>query len=151
MKQVYLYRKEDVTGFSGIGIVWRGYEFSNGWVIGEWVTNHYASSRVFYPDISALAEIHGHEGRTKVIEEKNTENCFQLVAHPDQTIDGNPFVAEGAILPSGATVCCYYAKYTSLATYNRLADLTGMLTKSKLVSFKESPSPDVYLREKVFK
>jgi hypothetical protein len=151
MQKIFLNRLEDVTGFSGTGIVWSGYKFNNGWLIGEWVTNNYASSRVFYPNVVALAEIHGHDGRTKVIEEDSTENCFQLVAHPDDTIDGNPFVAEGAVLPSGSAVCCYYAKYTSLATYDKLADLTGMLTRSQLVVFKQPPPPGVYLREKVFK
>jgi hypothetical protein len=65
MRTFHLDRSEDHTGTSGTGKVAEGVVFSNGWCALTWLTEN--TSVVFYPSISVLEAIHGHEGRTRVV------------------------------------------------------------------------------------
>ena len=59
-----LYRKEDVTGMSGCGIIAEGSEYSNGYVSLTWMTPHI--SLTWFTSIHELRTIHGHGGKTVV-------------------------------------------------------------------------------------
>jgi hypothetical protein len=65
MRLFELHRAEDVHGVSGTGTVAEGVEFSNGRVAIEWLTS--TPSTNIYDNIKQVDEIHGHEGRTKVV------------------------------------------------------------------------------------
>ncbi len=65
MKRFILQRTEDLTGVSGTGEVAEGVVFYNGWVALIWKTG--ISSLVFYPSITNVETIHGHDGKTKVV------------------------------------------------------------------------------------
>lgn len=60
-----LVRDEDETGISGIGVVAEGVEFSNGMCAMSWLTAMH--SVAVYPNVRQLEAIHGHNGRTKVV------------------------------------------------------------------------------------
>jgi hypothetical protein len=60
-----LERTEDVNGLSGTGVVAEGIEFSNRWCILNWLV--YPYSDFWYPTYQDIQEIHGHEGKTKLI------------------------------------------------------------------------------------
>lgn len=64
MRLFYLYRKEDVSGRSGTGIVAEGVEFTNGQCVMHWLTPF--SSITVYPTIKELTNIHSHDGKTEV-------------------------------------------------------------------------------------
>lgn len=71
-----LQRDEDVHGVSGTGDVAEGVVFSNGYAVMTWLTP--LTSVAVYHSIDVLEQIHGHEGRTKVVwidgvEEKTTK------------------------------------------------------------------------------
>jgi hypothetical protein len=61
----YLDRLEDVSGTSGIGRVAEGVVFSNGWCALTWLTAH--TSVAFYPSLTAVESIHGHNGCTRIV------------------------------------------------------------------------------------
>jgi hypothetical protein len=61
----YLHRDEDLTGTSGEGIVAYGAVLPSGKAIIEWVTH--LTSVAIYDSLVVLEQIHGHEGRTKII------------------------------------------------------------------------------------
>ena len=65
MKVFYLERDVDATGVSGTGRVAEGVEFTNGWCALTWLTAH--TSVAYYPSLSELEAIHGHEGRTRTV------------------------------------------------------------------------------------
>jgi len=65
MRRFYLQRDEDATGISGTGKVAEGILFSTGWVALTWLTE--VSSLVFYPAMTNVEYIHGHEGRTRIV------------------------------------------------------------------------------------
>jgi hypothetical protein len=60
-----LYRQEDETGVSGTGLVAYGVEFPDGRCVMRWNTN--TRSTAVYDDIGDLEQVHGHEGKTKII------------------------------------------------------------------------------------
>lgn len=62
LRRFILERHEDVSNFSGAGIVVEGVEFSNGWVALTWRTH--LTSVCFYPSVKVAEEIHGHDGMT---------------------------------------------------------------------------------------
>lgn len=67
MRRFKLQRDEDVTGFSGTGVVADGVEFSPGGVAvvrwrGEW-----ASTVIHERGVASVEAIHGHDGRTRVV------------------------------------------------------------------------------------
>lgn len=61
----YLQRDVDETGISGTGIVAVGAVLPSGSCTLEWCTFH--SSIGIYKNLAQIEEIHGHEGKTKVI------------------------------------------------------------------------------------
>ena len=60
-----LQRDEDGTGTSGEGIVAYGAVLPSGKAILEWVTR--LTSVAIYDSLAVLEQIHGHEGRTRII------------------------------------------------------------------------------------
>jgi hypothetical protein len=64
-KRFYLQRDEDVSGLSGTGRVAEGIEFVNGLVALSWLSPH--PSVLVYPNMRQIAELHGHEGKTKIM------------------------------------------------------------------------------------
>lgn len=62
MRRFLLRRIEDVSGISGLGIVAEGVQFSSGWCVLAWVTDH--RSIAFYESLDELMAIHGHNGAT---------------------------------------------------------------------------------------
>jgi len=65
MKLFELYRDEDETRISGVGIVAEGVEFYDGTVAMRWKTKF--NSTVIYDNISDLESIHGHNGKTRIV------------------------------------------------------------------------------------
>ncbi len=66
MRLFELRRTEDESGISGTGTVAQGVIFDNGWCALTWLTPH--TSVVFYTSISEVVAIHGHGGKTKVVQ-----------------------------------------------------------------------------------
>ncbi len=64
MRRFILYRHQDETGISGIGIVAEGVRFSDGRVVLMWLTR--VRSVVFYDAMEDVIAIHGHQGKTEV-------------------------------------------------------------------------------------
>jgi hypothetical protein len=65
VKNFYLVRDEDVSGISGTGVIGVGVIFPNGRVVFQWAS--YRTSLEIVESIDNLMEIHGHEGRTKLV------------------------------------------------------------------------------------
>ena len=66
MKLFELRRKEDATGVSGTGTVAQGIIFDNGKVSLCWLTQY--TSVAVYDSIEEVIKIHGHEGKTRVVQ-----------------------------------------------------------------------------------
>jgi hypothetical protein len=66
MKLFELQRKEDETGVSGTGTVAQGVIFDNGKVCLTWLTKY--SSVAVYDSIEEVIQIHGHDGKTLVVQ-----------------------------------------------------------------------------------
>jgi hypothetical protein len=64
-RRFYLYRTEDWSGVSGVGVVATGVQFSDGNCALRW--NSEFKSTAVYDDIETVENIHGHGGRTKVM------------------------------------------------------------------------------------
>lgn len=60
-------RDEDVNGVSGTGRVAEWVEFSDGTVVVRWLSNQ-ASTNI-YQNAKQAEGIHGHNGRTRMVEE----------------------------------------------------------------------------------
>lgn len=73
MKLFNLFRKKDVNGFCGIGVISEGVIFTDGTVCMKWLSD--ISSTVIYKSIDDVIKIHGHNGDTelKYIEEMEIE------------------------------------------------------------------------------
>ena len=65
LKQFWLERNTDATGTSGIGTVAVGVIMPSGKAVLEWLGDK--NSVAIYKDIDEVEEIHGHNGKTKVI------------------------------------------------------------------------------------
>lgn len=65
IKEFHLFRKKDISGTSGVGIVARGVILPSGKCALEWTTFH--SSICIYQNIEDVTSIHGHNGATEVI------------------------------------------------------------------------------------
>ena len=65
MRPFWLQRVEDESGVSGEGLVAEGVVFSSGWCALTWLTGH--KSVAFYPSLEEIEAIHGHDGKTKII------------------------------------------------------------------------------------
>ena len=64
MKRFRLFRKDDVSGVSGIGFVAEGILFSNGKAVMCWTTKY--STIVVFDSIADVISIHGHNGSTEI-------------------------------------------------------------------------------------
>ena len=60
-----LYREEDESGVSGVGVVAYGVEFPDGVVALRWGSQ--PASTATYDNIEDMEAIHGHDGKTRVI------------------------------------------------------------------------------------
>lgn len=65
MKAFNLVRTEDVSGVSGTGTVAEGALFSDGTCVIRWLSKHPSTN--IYNSLEQVEQIHGHEGRTKVV------------------------------------------------------------------------------------
>lgn len=63
-RRFYLFRKEDVSGVSGLGKVAEGVEFENGMCALSF-SSSYPHTNV-YANMRAVQEVHGHEGKTEI-------------------------------------------------------------------------------------
>lgn len=63
----HIEREEDVSGVSGIGVVAVGVIWPSGEVEIEWIVPGKPESRTKYENLDEVIQIHGHEGRTKVV------------------------------------------------------------------------------------
>lgn len=66
MKLFELHRDEDVSNVSGVGVVAEGVEFSDGKVALRWIVGEHRSTAV-WDSMDAVAAIHGHNGKTRVV------------------------------------------------------------------------------------
>ena len=66
MNKFWLRRLEDKTGISGVGIIAEGIEFSNGKCVISWLTEF--KSIGIYNSIEDVKKIHGHNGKTEILE-----------------------------------------------------------------------------------
>jgi len=73
MRRFQLYRKRDISGVSGTGIVAEGVLFGNGSVALRWLTNG-VHSIVIHQNVQAMMKVHGHNGATIIhwIDEQET-------------------------------------------------------------------------------
>ncbi len=67
MKAFSVVRYEDPSGISGIGLVAEGVVFSTGRVVIQWLTT--VRSVAIYDSLEDAIKIHGHEGKTKFLDE----------------------------------------------------------------------------------
>jgi len=58
-------RDQDVSGFSGTGVVAEGVEFGDGRVVMRWVTRD-VHSIVLHASIDELLKVHGHNGASHI-------------------------------------------------------------------------------------
>jgi hypothetical protein len=65
MRLFVLVRDQDVSGFSGTGVVAEGVEFGDGRVVMRWVTNG-VHSMVLHASIDELLKVHGHNGASRI-------------------------------------------------------------------------------------
>jgi len=84
MRLFELRRTEDESGVSGTGTVAQGVIFDNGWCALTWLTDH--TSVAFYTSVDEVIAIHGHNGKTRVVQiadcdrsrvQPLRENCAQ--------------------------------------------------------------------------
>ncbi len=65
MRLFVLERREDESGVSGNGVVAEGCEFTGGACVMTWLVGPTRSVGV-YPNVKALEQVHGHDGKTLV-------------------------------------------------------------------------------------
>lgn len=65
MRLFYLQRIEDESGVSGTGTVAEGVVFDDGTCALRWLTK--TASTAIYNSLKDLEDIHGHQGKTKVM------------------------------------------------------------------------------------
>lgn len=106
MRLFHLQRDEDIHGVSGVGMVAQGVVFDDGRVSMRWVSSD-AKTTVMFDSIDDVQEIHGHDGKTKVVFEDTNEvlssKVHQVVAavfkkarvyYPDPTQDGSDTIQD---------------------------------------------------------
>lgn len=72
MKTYLLQRNEDYSGVSGTGVVAEVVEFSDGVCVMHWLGRYHSTN--IYSSKEELINIHGHQGRTLLIELNNENN-----------------------------------------------------------------------------
>ena len=78
MRLFYLDRVVDASGVSGTGQIAQGVIFDDGSCALRWLTNH--TSTAIYASIGDVVSIHGHDGKTKVVQfaDVNAEEANHL-------------------------------------------------------------------------
>ena len=71
MKLFELRRDEDESGISGTGTVAQGVVFDNGTCVLTWLTEY--TSVAVYANIETVIKIHGHGGKTRVVQIANCD------------------------------------------------------------------------------
>jgi hypothetical protein len=66
VKLFELRRVVDESGVSGTGLVAQGVIFDTGWCVLSWLTQH--RSVAFYESIEEVIAIHGHGGKTRIVQ-----------------------------------------------------------------------------------
>lgn len=61
-----LWRHEDVSGVSGVGVVAHGVQWPDGTVAVRWATPELPPSTAVWEGIEAVERVHGHGGKTEV-------------------------------------------------------------------------------------
>lgn len=85
IRKFYLWREADESGVSGTGRVAEGVIFSNGWVGMNWLTRW--GSLAFYTTIHDCMNVHGHQGKTKVVYEDCEPGSEHMIALPAETAE----------------------------------------------------------------
>jgi hypothetical protein len=78
VRQFHLDRVEDVSGVSGISVVAEGVIFSDGRVAMRWLTGF--RSTAIYDSIGDVEQIHGHEGRTRIVMDVDRPSLMGVLA-----------------------------------------------------------------------
>ena len=65
LRRFYLNRSEDVSGNSGTGRIANGVQFPDGVCVIRWIGK--TPTTTIYNNIKHLEQLHGHEGKTKVV------------------------------------------------------------------------------------
>lgn len=82
MRLFELHRDIDESGVSGTGIVTQGVEFDDGQVCMLWLTALKGYPQV-YPHLERVLEIHGHDGKTRVVFLEDEEEEHPLLDTSD--------------------------------------------------------------------
>jgi hypothetical protein len=64
MRRFYLFRRCDISGVSGTGVIAEGVEFTDGRVALKWRSR--TPSLIFYMDVADMLRVHGHGGTTTI-------------------------------------------------------------------------------------
>lgn len=91
MNVYHLWRSEDVTGVSGVGLVAEIMEFSDGKCAMRWMASNPRSVAV-YDSLADLVAIHGHNGATVPLQVRQVpcENCERCDEH-ECRLDGEVY------------------------------------------------------------
>lgn len=85
MRLFELHRDEDETGISGTGKVAQGVIFANGQCALTWLTD--VSSVAIYANVADVVAIHGHGGKTRVVQVANIDVKKALKCAQDAMLD----------------------------------------------------------------
>ncbi len=88
MRRFVFFRKEDVSGKSGTGIVFEGIEFSSGKVVTEWREG--TRNMGIYENIDSVKMIHGHQGRGKIVWLEDPGDALKLIEEVHQEVSTKP-------------------------------------------------------------
>lgn len=67
MRTFRLVREDDVTGYSGTGVVCEGVEFSSGVAVIHWIVGDYRTTTIHPDGVRSVVSIHGHGGATRLV------------------------------------------------------------------------------------
>lgn len=65
-KPFVLFRREDISGVSGVGIVCWGFQFADGKCVTRWCSGEHRQTAV-WDDLEAIEAVHGHNGATVIL------------------------------------------------------------------------------------
>lgn len=79
MRAFVLYRRTDVSGISGVGVVADGVQFPGGPTVLRW-RGHWQSMVFYEQGLDAVREVHGHHGSTDLVFPEEMVHLGGLVA-----------------------------------------------------------------------
>tara|TARA_R100001510_G_C7618806_1_gene180217 strand:- start:545 stop:880 length:336 start_codon:yes stop_codon:yes gene_type:complete len=97
-KLFYLQRTQDESGVSGTGRIAQGVIFDNGKVALTWLSD--TPSTGIYDSIGDVRSIHGHEGKTEIVMEKDWKRSFNELKSAVSQLDPIALVKDK--LPEGS-------------------------------------------------